>query len=110
MLQALLRQRDSELEERGKLLYKTKARLAPALFNTVMTTQAPLYAPVQAGQRGCPAAQVAIEQLQQELATTKHDVEVVKSEARQVGDFPRTVCEVQSQGCSCWSGGSRLVA
>ncbi|KAK9839482.1 hypothetical protein WJX81_004921 [Elliptochloris bilobata] len=49
-LQALLRQRDSELEERGKLLYKTK---------------------------------VAIEQLQQELAATKHEVEVVKGEARQ---------------------------
>ena len=28
--------------------------------------------------------QVAIEQLQQELATAKHEVEVVKSEARQV--------------------------
>ena len=101
MLQALLRQRDSELEERGKLLYKTKVRLAPALSNTVMTAQAPLYVPVQAGQQGCPAAQVAIEQLQQELATTKHDVEVVKSEARQVGDFPRMVYGVQSQGCSC---------
>ena len=32
--------------------------------------------------------QVAIEQLQQELATAKHEVEVVKSEARQVSKHP----------------------
>lgn len=75
--QALLRQRDLELEERGKLLYKTKARLQRrrALPGKLLRA---------AWQTGSALrTQVAIEQLQQELTTTKQEVEVVKGEARQ---------------------------
>jgi len=70
-----------ELEERGKLLYKTKARL---LRRRALPDTAPGPTAQPAADAALPRVQVAIEQLQQELTATKQEVEVVKGEARQV--------------------------
>ncbi|BDA48736.1 hypothetical protein COCOBI_12-4180 [Coccomyxa sp. Obi] len=68
-LQAVLKQRDAELEERGKLLYRTKA---------------------------------AIEQLQQELAASREEQEIIKAEARQAyEDQVALVRMAQSQVEAC---------
>jgi hypothetical protein len=97
-MQGLLRQRESdlkqanaELEERGKLLYKTKVSAGGGRAQRVARRAARL-CPLPAGRPRSPpparplraARQVAIEQLQAELTSSRKEEQAIRDEAQRV--------------------------
>lgn len=85
--QAMLRQRDAEVEERGRLLLRTKVpKSCQWYFTDVFGMDFnPLPHSIlgRSSEYKC-CLQAAIEQLQQELAASNREQEVIKAEARQV--------------------------
>jgi hypothetical protein len=84
--EADLKQANAELEERGKLLYKTKVRKDwKATYREEVNYPAacPLCACAYCALT-CDYVQVAIEQLQQELTTSRKEEQTIREEAARV--------------------------
>ena len=87
-IQALLRQRDADLEERGRLLLKTKVSADHLVSVLCSDTSTELLTIMHESAAVLVSfivmLQVAIEQLQQELSASRKEEEVFKEEARKV--------------------------
>lgn len=77
VVQALLHEKEGELEERSRLLFKTKVvSTCHAGFCLLQT--------LNAATEAAPCVQLAIEQLQQELIATKREGETARERAIKV--------------------------